>query len=151
MASYSYTNQGPWGAGGTITGAQATAVDQGAKDASTFKLDKDGSVANTGTQDFNRTLSGADKVFATFTATDGKQYSMFERNSDKAFVIKNVTDNVILLELTPTQAGVKIAGGVPITQGGGGGFANHTIGVGPIGSRPAAGNKGAVYIETPFS
>jgi hypothetical protein len=35
--------------------------------------------------------------------------------------------------------------------GSGGGFANRTIGVGPIGSRPAAGNKGAVYIETPFS
>jgi len=35
--------------------------------------------------------------------------------------------------------------------GSGGGFGTRTIGVGPIGSRPAAGNKGAVYIETPFS
>ena len=35
--------------------------------------------------------------------------------------------------------------------GSGGGFGTRTIGVGPIGSRPAAGNKGAIYIETPFS
>lgn len=35
--------------------------------------------------------------------------------------------------------------------GTGSGFASRTIGVGDLAHRPAAGNKGAIYIETPFS
>lgn len=149
MASYTYTKQGPWGAGGTETGAQATAVDQGVYDAAQYKVDKDGSTPITGAQEVTRTLSGADKTFLTLTATDGKQYTIYERNSDKALVIKNQTDNVVLFEIGPTT--VKLLGAYLLTAAPGGGFANRDIGVGPIGSRPAAGNKGRIYIETPFS
>ena len=35
--------------------------------------------------------------------------------------------------------------------GSGSGFASRTIGVGDIAHRPSAGNKGSIYIETPFS
>jgi hypothetical protein len=38
-----------------------------------------------------------------------------------------------------------------ISKASGSGFANSDIGVGDIAHRPAAGNKGRLYVETPFS
>lgn len=114
-------------------------------------LYKDGAVANTGTQDFNRTLSGADKTFLTFTATDGKQYSILERTSDHALVVHNVTDNVDLLVLGPAATTRQIGGGtaVIVDSSGSGAATTPRISVGP--NAPSSPSKFDVWIKTPFS
>lgn len=71
---------------------------------------KDGSDPMTAAATVTQTLAAADKVYADFTATDGKRYQIIERNSDKALVFKNLTDGALLLELGPA-AGTITANG----------------------------------------
>lgn len=160
------------GGGTPMSAANLNILDTGIKQC----VYRDGSNSFTAQQDFNQTLSAADKTYFRIVASDGKTYAFIQRNSDKALKIRNTTDSADLLELGPAAGTIKVNGntvwhagndgagsgldadtldGLSSTAfplvGSGGGFANRTIGVGPIGSRPAAGNKGAIYIETPFS
>ena len=59
-------------------------------------------VTTNGDTGISVTLSGSDKKLLSLKATDGKEYQLIQRNSDKAIILKNITDGVLLFEFGPT-------------------------------------------------
>lgn len=67
--------------------------------------------ANTFTQPqvIAEALSGTDKAFLTMQATDGKTYSLIITTGG-TFQVKNITDNVVVLDVGPTAGAIKAGG-----------------------------------------
>lgn len=85
-------------------------------------------------------IGGADWFTAPPTSLTGL-------NTNKA----NLSGATFTGTVNVSSGSLQRGGADVVVRASGGGFANYDIGVGPIGSRPAAGSKGRVYIETPFS
>jgi hypothetical protein len=114
-------------------------------------LRADGSVVMSAALKLALALGGANKVVAEWNATDGKKYQLIITTTNK-LVVWNATDSVNCIELGPAAGQVTANSNPLIPQIGGAAWAGSlAFGIGPIGSRPAPGTKGRVYLETSFS